>query len=74
MQNCHDLNWALTWALLSFKVLCGYCKKEDPKDDKAETVEWIQCDTCDNWYHQVCALTPLDDDMFWHVSDVILAL
>ncbi|XP_022807697.1 uncharacterized protein LOC111344713 [Stylophora pistillata] len=50
----------------SSKVLCGYCKKCDPKDDKAETVEWIQCGTCDNWYHQVCALTRLDDEMFWH--------
>ena len=59
---------ALTWAPLSLKALCGYCKKEDPKDDKAETVEWIQCDTCDNWCHQVCALTPLDNDMFWHCT------
>ena len=22
----------------------------------------------DNWYHQVCAITPLDDDMFWHCT------
>ena len=28
----------------------------------------IPGDTCDNWYHQVCALTPLDDDMFWHCT------
>ena len=27
-----------------------------------------KCDTCDNWYHQVCALTPLDDDIFWHCT------
>ena len=51
------------------KVLCGYCKQEDPAEgDGAETVEWIQCDACDKWYHQVCAITPLDDDMFWHCT------
>ena len=45
------------------KVLCGYCKREDPEEkDGAETVQWIQCDACDNWFHQVCALNPLDDD------------
>ena len=52
-----------------FDTLCVYRFASTPNvklnDDKAETVEWIQCDTCDNWYHQVCALTPLDDDMFW---------
>ena len=46
--------------LPSLKVLCGYCKQEDPGEgDGAETVEWIQCDACDKWYHQVCAVTHL---------------
>lgn len=68
IQNFHDLKWALIWVFFPSRYCAATAKKEDPKDDKAETVEWIQCDTCDNWYHQVCALTPLDDDMFWHCT------
>ena len=44
-------NWVPPFVLPFLKVLCGYCKKEDPEEeDGAETVQWIQCDACDNCF------------------------
>ena len=47
------------------------CKNEDP-DNAQEEILWVQCDTCDMWYHQVCvgescplSLCPEDDAISW---------
>ncbi|XP_044176980.1 lysine-specific demethylase 5B-B-like [Acropora millepora] len=51
--------------------VCQIFKSEDPDDDQEEIV-WIQCDTCNLWYHQTCvieswppSLCPADDAIFW---------
>ncbi|CAH3043011.1 unnamed protein product, partial [Porites lobata] len=37
----------------SYFIVCQICKSKDP-DNAQEQVLWIQCDTCNMWYHQVC--------------------
>ena len=35
------------------RYVCAMCPDEDPEGD-SETVEWIGCDRCTNWYHVDC--------------------
>jgi hypothetical protein len=44
-------------------VVCGICFREN--DATGQTlVNWIQCETCYIWYHDVCVNTDQIDDIF----------
>ena len=45
---------------------CKICKLADPVDAEGDTI-WVQCETCERWYHPDCVgLTQqeVDDDEF----------
>ena len=36
------------------QIHCSTCKREDPPFRSKKNIEWIACDSCNNWYHDVC--------------------
>lgn len=34
--------------------VCEKCGKADPPRDKETVVDWVGCDSCDCWFHNVC--------------------
>ena len=35
-------------------VPCGICKDRFPPNSRAKKCNWICCDICQNWFHNVC--------------------
>lgn len=33
---------------------CAMCSAAKPREPKARTTNWIQCDCCDKWFHEQC--------------------
>lgn len=33
--------------------LCECCKRREPEGEE-EDVEWVECDTCEKWFHVIC--------------------
>ena len=34
--------------------VCGCCGRRDPSNTAGGDTEWVQCDACSLWYHQLC--------------------
>jgi hypothetical protein len=41
--------------------LCAICEDEDPPGD-SDTINWIQCEQCNEWYHVECEEPEIPDD------------
>ena len=38
--------------------VCGCCGRRDPSNAAGGDTEWVQCDACSLWYHQLCEKAP----------------
>ena len=34
--------------------VCAFCLKENPPGQDKDTFEWIECEKCQCWVHEVC--------------------
>lgn len=44
--------------------LCSATDEESDEKEDDDTVEWIQCDDCDLWYHTECLGLAIKPDTF----------
>lgn len=34
--------------------VCAFCFKENPPGEDKDTFQWIECEKCQRWVHEVC--------------------